>query len=63
MECKAAEKKPHCTCTYSCSKKGNCCECVAYHHARNELPGCFFPPAAERSYDRSRQAFMRAWSA
>lgn len=63
MECKAAENKINCTCTYSCSQKGNCCECVAYHRSRNEVPGCFFPPAAERSYDRSRQAFMRAWSA
>jgi hypothetical protein len=63
MECKAEKNKINCTCTYSCSKKGNCCECVAYHRSRNEVPGCFFPPAAERSYDRSRQAFLRAWSA
>jgi hypothetical protein len=59
MECKAAENKHNCTCTYSCEKRGNCCACVAYHRSRNELPGCFFSPAGERTYDRSREAFIR----
>ena len=26
-----------------------------------ELPGCCFPPQAERTYDRSFEAFARAW--
>jgi len=25
-----------------------------------ELPGCFFPPEIERTYDRSRAAFIKA---
>ena len=62
MECKAAENKNNCTCTYDCSKRGNCCACVDYHRSRNEIPGCFFPTAAERTYDRSLRAFIRAWS-
>ncbi|WP_446715256.1 DUF6485 family protein [Caloramator sp. Dgby_cultured_2] len=31
-----------CTCTYtSCSRRGKCCECVAYHRSKGEIPGCF----------------------
>jgi hypothetical protein len=26
-----------------------------------ELPGCCFPPEAERTYDRSFEAFAEAW--
>jgi len=47
-----------CTCTYSCSKRGVCCECVAQHRAVGELPGCFFPPEAERTYDRTYRYFI-----
>ena len=49
-----------CTCTYEpCSRKGMCCECIAYHRRNGEMPGCLFPPAAERSYDRSIENFIR----
>lgn len=48
-----------CTCTYSCSKRGMCCECVAQHRAAGEIPGCFFSAAGERTYDRSVRAFIR----
>ncbi len=49
-----------CTCTYEpCSRKGNCCACIAYHRSNGELPGCLFPPEAERTYDRSIAAFVR----
>ena len=61
-ECKNYQKNLDvCTCTYSgCSRKGTCCECIAYHRSNGEVPGCLFPPAAERSYDRSIAAFVRA---
>ncbi len=62
MECKKEENLQHCTCTYaSCDKHGLCCECIQYHLASRELPGCCFPPAAEKTYDRSFKAFARAW--
>jgi hypothetical protein len=49
-----------CTCTYtSCDKRGACCACVAYHRSSGELPGCFFPPEAERTYDRSVECFVK----
>jgi len=48
-----------CTCTYEpCPRKGRCCECVAYHRNAGELPGCFFPPEVERTYDRSVRRFL-----
>jgi hypothetical protein len=52
MQCNATGKE--CRCSYSsCSRRGNCCQCVAYHRDKGEFTACFFSPAAERSYDRS----------
>jgi hypothetical protein len=60
MECHQAKNRDQCTCTYrSCSRKGTCCECVSYHLKSHELPGCFFPPDAECTYDRSYAHFAR----
>jgi len=62
MECKKAKNLEHCGCTYnSCSKRGVCCDCIASHLQRQELPGCCFPAAAEKTYDRSFAAFAKAW--
>lgn len=60
MDCQMIEEhKAECTCTYEpCSRKGLCCECIAYHRRANELPGCFFPSAVERTYDRSVRRFI-----
>ena len=50
-----------CTCTYTaCDKRGACCACVAFHRQSGELPGCFFPAEAERTYDRSVRHFVQA---
>lgn len=35
-----------------------CCECIRYHRAKNELPGCLFPKEAEKTYDRSVRKFV-----
>lgn len=62
MECRKDKNEHHCTCTYDgCSKRGICCECLAQHLSRRELPGCCFPVKVERTYDRSFEAFARAW--
>ncbi|MFH0799768.1 MAG: DUF6485 family protein [Pseudomonadota bacterium] len=62
MECKSQKTKIDCTCTYEpCARKGRCCECIAYHRKNDELPGCLFPPEAERTYDRSIKSFMKAF--
>ncbi len=63
MECKQKDMLKNCTCTYtSCSKRGKCCECVMYHRKNGEIPGCFFPADAEKSYDRSVENFIRSVS-
>jgi len=62
MECKKGENSKKCTCTYaSCSRHGVCCDCISYHLASKQLPGCCFPPQAEQTYDRSFQAFVKTW--
>ncbi len=60
MECNLQQNRDNCGCTYSsCSRRGKCCECISYHKARGELPGCLFPPEAEKTYDRSIEYFVR----
>ena len=62
MECQKKRNLDNCTCTYDgCSRQGICCDCIQYHLAMRQLPGCCFPPEAERTYDRSFDAFARAW--
>jgi hypothetical protein len=58
MECKKQINLKNCNCTYPCEKKGICCECIAYHRARRELPACYFSTSAEKSYDRSVQRYL-----
>ena len=59
-DCLAPKSLAKCTCTYTaCDKRGNCCKCVAFHRDLGEIPGCFFTPSAERSYDRSFAALAK----
>lgn len=58
MDCKKEKNKKMCNCTYPCSKKGMCCECIAYHRRLNELPACYFSNETERTFDRSIEKFI-----
>jgi hypothetical protein len=59
-DCTQDKNTSRCTCTYdACSRKGLCCECIAYHHRNGELPGCLFPPDAEKTYDRSVSHYLK----
>jgi len=63
MECNKERNSERCGCTYTaCDKRGVCCECIQSHLASRQLPGCCFPPKAEKTYDRSFKAFARAWN-
>ncbi len=62
MECKKEENLQNCNCTYSCSKKGVCCDCLKFHLAMRELPACCFPDDVEKTYDRSFAKFADAWN-
>jgi len=60
MECNSKKNLSYCSCTYEpCSRKGICCECIRYHKAHNEIPGCFFSKKGEKTYDRSIENFIR----
>jgi len=60
MECPKHDKNmKDCNCSYEpCSRKGTCCECMAYHRRSGELPACYFPDDVERTYDRSIARFI-----
>ncbi len=60
MECQKDTNLDTCNCTYTgCSRKGLCCQCLAYHLRARQLPGCCFPAEAEATYDRSFEHFAR----
>ncbi|MCX6730022.1 MAG: DUF6485 family protein [Candidatus Portnoybacteria bacterium] len=60
MECKQPQNLKNCPCTYEgCERKGLCCECVKYHRENGELPGCYFSPEVEKTYDRSIKKFCK----
>jgi hypothetical protein len=60
MDCKNETNLARCNCSYEpCARKGNCCDCLAYHRRSRELPACVFPPEAEATYDRTFAHFAR----
>lgn len=59
MNCQKEKNLRQCNCSYPCSKKGICCECIAYHRRSRQLPACYFPHEAEASYDRSFEFFVQ----
>lgn len=60
MECNKEKNLKNCNCSYNpCSRKGLCCECITYHRRSRELPACFFPNDAERTYNRSYEYFVQ----
>jgi Domain of unknown function (DUF6485) len=60
MDCKKDANLSRCNCSYDvCSRKGLCCDCIAFHIGSRELPACVFPEEAERTYDRSFAHFAR----
>ncbi len=63
MECLKEKNMERCSCSYpGCERKGICCECLHYHLKKKALPACCFPEEAEKSYDRSFEAFAKAWN-
>lgn len=60
MDCKKDQNLKNCNCTYDpCSRKGICCECLSYHLTMRQLPGCCFPDAVEKTWDRSFERFAK----
>jgi len=64
MDCSNQKKNSkNCNCTYSCARKGICCECIAYHRSMRQLPACYFPDSAEKTYNRSIDYFVQLYQA
>ena len=60
MDCKKLETIKTCPCSATgCSRRGVCCECVAHHLAKRQVPGCFFDKEGEATWDRSFEHFAR----
>jgi hypothetical protein len=61
MDCQGlTANRKACNCTYEpCSRKGKCCECIAYHRRSGELPACYFTDRQEATYNRSIDYFIR----
>ncbi|HCY83797.1 MAG TPA: cytosolic protein [Desulfobacteraceae bacterium] len=58
MECGKDKNLNRCNCTYEpCSRKGACCDCLAYHLKMRQLPACCFPDEIEKTWDRSFETF------
>jgi hypothetical protein len=63
MECKKERNTKFCACTYNpCGRKGVCCDCLQYHLKSKELPAAAFRRMWKKTYDRSFEAFVRAWN-
>jgi hypothetical protein len=61
MECKQERNSQNCNCTYPCSRHAVCCDCLHYHRKSGELPACYFPASAVKTYDRSIDYFISLW--
>jgi hypothetical protein len=61
VECKRERNLERCNCTYTCNKKGMCCDCLQYHLKSGEFPACFFPDDIEQTYDRSIETFIKVY--
>jgi len=62
MDCKKETNMDNCNCTYPCSKKGICCDCINYHRKMGQLPACYFPDDIEKGYDRSINNFIKIYN-
>ncbi|HBG61336.1 MAG TPA: hypothetical protein DDX37_05860 [Candidatus Omnitrophica bacterium] len=62
MECQKVKNTTLCNCSYSgCSRMGVCCDCLHYHRRQGQLPACYFPADAEKTYDRSIDNFIKVY--
>lgn len=59
MECTKPKNLASCSCTYEpCSRKGNCCACIAITTAAVNFPLRLLS-GGRKTYDRSKDFFAR----
>jgi len=60
MDCKKEMDKLECTCSsVSCTRRGVCCECLAYHRSNGEIPSCFFSVDANKTLEKNIESLMK----
>ncbi len=60
MSCSENSANSRCTCSKSdCLTWSDCRLCVPKHRNRGEIPGCFFTPEGEKTYNRSIEFFIQ----
>ena len=59
MDCNIEKNIKNCNCTYPCSRKGKCCECISYHRRMSELPACYFSKDFEKTYNRTIDNYLK----
>ena len=57
-----AKNMEYCNCSFTCVRKGVCCECIANHRSKGHLPACYFPADVESTGDRSIENFIKVYS-
>lgn len=58
MECHIEENLAECTCvSATCLRRGKCCECIANHRSKGQLPACLMPEEL-RGSSRSIEDFV-----
>jgi hypothetical protein len=63
IECKKDKNLLFCNCTYSgCPRMGLCCECIANHRVKNQLPACYFSNEKEKTHNRSIEFYLKTAS-
>lgn len=63
MECKKEDNSRSCSCSSTgCARRGVCCDCVAAHRAKGQLPACFFPKDVELLHDRSIERLVETYN-
>ena len=63
MECQQGPRNTKCPCSATgCVRHGYCCQCVAHHRAKGQLPACFFPKDVELTHDRSIERLVATYN-
>lgn len=59
--CTKEQNMTNCNCSFPCSKKGICCDCLSKHRSKGQLPACYFPDDIEKTADRSIENFIKIY--
>ncbi|MCP4482134.1 MAG: hypothetical protein GY817_04970 [bacterium] len=60
MDCNNKQK---CSCSFTnCKHWGKCCDCIAHHRIKAQLPACYFSKDLERQAVRDIEVFIENYN-